>query len=204
MRFLRYGIEFERLGTEHLEMVRQWRNQEAVRLRMRYREVISAQAQSNWFNNLRIHNDWYFVAHRRELPFGLFHVKEVNWETRCGEAGGFVGSPKWIGGLEAGMAILGLMDFAFFTLGLDFLEAVYHREYRDISLLNQQLGYEIVKDEPDGFVRARVSFTRYLESTARLRNAASLLGGQETRLTDLDDLPVEHANEIGKDRSGSV
>jgi hypothetical protein len=201
MRFLRYGIEFERLGAERLEMVRRWRNQEAVRLRMRYREVITARAQSDWFNSLHAQNDWYFVAVRRELPFGLFHIKEVNWETRCGEAGGFVCSPVWIGAIEPGMAVLGLMDFAFFVLGLDFLEAVYHREYKDISLLNQRLGYEVVKDEADGFVRARVNFARYLESTAKLRKAASLLGGKETCLTDPDGWLAERAKEVNKDRS---
>jgi hypothetical protein len=201
MRFLRYGIEFTRLEAQHLEMVRQWRNHESVRPRMRYREVISPQAQLAWFNNLHENNDWYFVVFRRAFPFGLFHIKAVNWEAKCGEAGGFVGSPDRIGRLEPGIAILGLMDFAFFILDLDFLEAAYSREYGEIALLNRQLGYEVVNDEPDGFVRARVSIERYLASTVRLRKAAESVGGRETYLANAGNWLAERANQIFCDRS---
>jgi hypothetical protein len=197
MRFLRYGTNLERLESKHLEMVRQWRNHKAVRLRMRYREIISAEAQTEWFNKLNAHSDWYFVAIQRDLPFGLFHIKDVNWEARCGEAGGFVGSPELIGGVQPGMAILALMDFAFFVLGLNYLEAGYYRGYEEIVLLNRQLGYEIFRDELDGFVRARVSVARYLQSTEKPRKAAARLGGQESRLIDMDDWLAEHIKKSG-------
>jgi hypothetical protein len=186
MRFRRYGIDLEQLEAKHLEMVRQWRNHEAVRLRMQYRKEISPEAQSDWFKKLDTHNDWYFVAVQNELPFGLFHIKEINWQEKCGEAGGFVGKPELIGRIEPGIAILALMDFAFFILGLDFLKAKYYRGYKEIAVLNQQLGYEIFADEPDGLVRAQVSTARYLQATGKLRKAAERLTGEETRLTGAD------------------
>jgi hypothetical protein len=186
MRFHRYGIDLERLELKHLEMVRLWRNQNEVRLRMRYQEEISAASQAEWFEKLDTHNDWYFVAIQNEKPFGLFHIKEIDWSRRVGEAGGFVGNPELIGATESGLGILALMDFAFLVLDLDRLEASYRRSYPEIVLLNQQLGYEIFADGPDDFVRARVSAADYLRATEKLRDTAARIRGAETRLTDAD------------------
>jgi len=177
MRYQCYGIDLERLEAKHLEMVRQWRNHDSVRLRMRYRQEITPEMQTTWFRKLSSQNDWYFVATSKELPFGLFHVKEIDWQKKGGEAGGFVGYPALIGELETGLAILALMDFAFFNLQLAFLEAKYYSGYEEIVRLNQQLGYEIFAAAPDGFVRARVSTDHYLQATEKLRKAAARLGG---------------------------
>lgn len=198
MRFVRYGIELERLEAKHLEMVRQWRNHETVRLRMEYRKKISSEAHTEWFKKLDIYNDWYFVADQNELPFGLFHIKEVNWEGKIGEAGGFVASNELIGGIEPAMGILALMDFAFFILGLDSLEAKYHRGFKGITALNQQLGYEVFAAQPNGFVRARVSSVRYLQATERLRKTAERLGGEQTRLIGTDRWLAEHIKKVNK------
>ncbi|HEX3251661.1 MAG TPA: hypothetical protein VHS05_19655 [Pyrinomonadaceae bacterium] len=187
MRFYRYGIDLERLEAKHLEMVRLWRNQKAVRLRMRYQEEISVASQADWFKKLDTHNDWYFVAIQNEKPFGLFHIKEVDWSRRSGEAGGFVGNPELIGATESGLGILALMDFAFLVLDLDLLEASYRRSYPEIVLLNRQLGYEIFADGPDDFVRARVSAVGYLRATEKMRQTAARIHGAETRLTDADE-----------------
>ena len=196
MRYLRYGIELERLETRHLDLVRQWRNQESVRLRMQYKEEISPAAQAKWFNTLDIHNDWYFVAVAKQITFGLFHVKKVRWERKTGEAGGFVGNPKWIGGVQAGMAILALMDFAFFKLGLELLEATYRPDCREIETLNLQLGYEVLQHQSNGFVRAQVNCERFLAATKEPRRAAEQVWGNEERLTDADPWLVEHVRSV--------
>jgi hypothetical protein len=187
MRFHRYGIDLERLELKHLEMVSLCRNQNELRLRMRYQEEISAASQAEWFEKLDTHNDWYFVAIQNEKPFGLFHIKDIDWSRRVGEAGGFVGNPELIGATESGLGILALMDFAFLVLDLDRLEASYRRSYPEIVLLNQQLGYEIFADGPDDFVRARVSAADYLRATEKLRDTAARIRGPETRLTDADE-----------------
>lgn len=200
MRYLRYGIELDRLETRHLDMVRQWRNHERVRLRMRCKEEISPASQAKWFDTLDVHNDWYFVGGARGIPFGLFNVKEVQWRQKTGEAGGFVGNPRLIGGAEAGTAVLALMDFAFFKLGLEFLEATYRRDFRDIEALNRQLGYEVFKHLANGFVRARVSSARFLAATKKPRRAAEQLWGKEERLIDADAWLVQHIRSLSPSR----
>ena len=201
MRFYRYGIELERLEARHLEMVRLWRNHDAVRLRMRYQEEITAAEQAEWFRKLDSRNDWYFVADQNERPFGLFHIKQIDWTRRVGEAGGFVSNPELIGGIQAGMGILALMDFAFFILGLEYLEASYHRGHQEIVRLNRQLGYEIFGTEPDGFVRARVSGAGYLNAAEKLRRVAARILGEETRLTGTDPWLADHLKKLNPNGS---
>jgi hypothetical protein len=174
MRFFRYGVELERLERKHLETVRQWRNQERIRLCMQFQNEISPASQADWFNALHPNNDWYFLAHAGTIPFGLFHIKQVRWDGKTGEAGGFVGRPEWIGGAEAATAILALMDFAFFQLGLEFLEVTYRPNDSNLEALNRQLGYELLQQQENGFVRARVSAARFLAATKAVRKAAEL------------------------------
>jgi RimJ/RimL family protein N-acetyltransferase len=175
MKFIRYGIALERLQTKHLELVRGWRNDDSVRLRMQYQETITPEAQTEWFNKLDDECDWYFIAFRKEIPFGLFHIKWINWQTKTGEAGGFVGDSTLIGGVEPALAILALMDFAFFSLHLSYLEAKYHSRYEAITALNRQLGYEVIAQGEDGFVRTHVGAERYLEAAESFRKAAERL-----------------------------
>ncbi|HEY0677590.1 MAG TPA: GNAT family N-acetyltransferase [Chitinophagaceae bacterium] len=169
MKFQRYGIEMEALQPKHLEMVRLWRNNEMVRLKMQYQEIISQEAQHSWFNTIDNALNHYFIAYHNNTAFGLFHIKNISLHDNKGEAGAFVADEKYLGHANAALAILALMDFAFFELKLDTLEAKYHPSFKEIKALNEQLGYEKITDETDGFIRAEVSRERYLERTGRLR-----------------------------------
>ena len=173
MKFQRYGIVMERLQAKHLEMVRTWRNSELVRPRMQHRELIDETAHQAWFAGINNEFNWYFVAYSDETPFGVFHIKNVNSTTKTGEAGAFVGDKRFIGDMQAASGILALMDFAFLELGLAALEAKYHPVFAEIRMLNEQLGYEMIAEEKDGFIRARVTKEQYLEKTARIRDAQS-------------------------------
>lgn len=201
MRFHRYGIGLERLEAKHLEIVRLWRNQKTVRLRMRYQKEISTAEQVDWFKKLDTHNDWYFVAIQNEKPFGVFHVKEIDWRRNAGEAGGFVGHPELMGATESGLGILALMDFAFFVLGLDLLEASYRRSYLEIVLINRQLGYEVFAEGPDDFVRARVSADGYLRATDKLRRTAARIHGAETSIAGADEWLAAHIKKLNPNGS---
>jgi RimJ/RimL family protein N-acetyltransferase len=172
MRIVRGGIELRRLERRDLETVRSWRNEESIRLRMQFQNVISAASQVEWFESLHPENDWYFVAHEGVVPFGLFHIKQVQWALKTGEAGGFVSEARWARGVEAGLAILAVMDFGFFFLGLEYLEAAYNPAFTELDGLNRQLGYERVMLQENGFARARVSAARFLAATAAVRRAS--------------------------------
>ncbi len=172
MRLSGYGIELIRLEAEHLELVRQWRNQEFVRTRMQFQEIIEAPDQINWFGRLHPENDWYFVATAADRPFGLFHIKNIDRNNLSGEAGGFVGHPETVESILPALAILLLMEFAFDTLQLETLEAKYHPDATAIARMNEQMGYEIFSQEKDGFVRARVGKARFFQQAGKFIRAA--------------------------------
>ena len=45
MKFFKYGITLERLREEDIELVRQWRNSDQVRMNMKYQEIITRKAE---------------------------------------------------------------------------------------------------------------------------------------------------------------
>ena len=178
MRVARFGVTLDRLDHRHVEIVRRWRNSDWVRPYMRHQEVVQADEQSRWFAGLDPLRDWYFMAHVGQAPFALFHVKAVDWTRGAGEAGGFVGDPGFVGRPEPAQATLALMDFAFLLLGLHVLEAQYRTDLHRIVRFNTQLGYQVFRDEVDGFVRARVTAERYFRCAAAFRHAAAALHGR--------------------------
>lgn len=186
MRYSRFGVTLERLERRYLELVRQWRNSAWVRPYMRYRAVVAPEDQARWFDSLDPRCNWYFTAHIAEEPFALFHVKALDRDRGCGEAGGFVGDPEFIGRPDLARATLALMDFAFLLLRLRWLEAQYKPDLHRIVRFNDQLGYRVFREEADGFVRARVSADRYFARAAPFRRAAMALHGVTATLVDPD------------------
>jgi hypothetical protein len=192
MRFARFGITLERLERRHIQTVRSWRNSAWVRPYMRRQELIEADDQVRWFAGLRPLHDWFFNAELNGSPFALFHVKAVDWERRCGEAGGFVGDRRFIGRPEPAQATLAVMDFAFLLLDLEALEAQYSRALPRVVRFNDQLGYQIFREESDGFVRARVSAARYFACAAGFRRAAAARHGSAAALCSPDPWLARH------------
>lgn len=172
MRITGYSIELNRLEERHLPSVLEWRNADFVRSRMQHRESIEWQDHLHWFRGLDPENDWYFVASAEEEPFGVFHIKNIDRNAGSGEAGAFVGVPETMESFLPALAILLLMEFAFGELELELLEAKYHPDFPAIARLNEQMGYEIVSMETQGFVRARVTKARFLECAGKFVKAA--------------------------------
>ena len=189
--FTHFGITLQRLEAVHLEMVRQWRNGPWVRPYMRYRAFIEPPQQIQWFEALDPICDWYFTAVSNDTRFALFHIKDIDWEAKCGEAGGFVGDPRFIGRPEPAQATLALMDFAFHVLQLQSLRARYRVNLSRIVHFNQQLGY-IADREEEGFACARVTSERYFACAAPVRRAGLTLHGNTAVLASPDPWLIQH------------
>jgi RimJ/RimL family protein N-acetyltransferase len=186
MRFTRFGVNLRRLETGHLDVVRQWRNSDWVRPHMRYRLLVSQEEHRRWFEGLDTLRDWYFCAHLADTPFALLHVKNVDWARSSGESGAFVGDPAWVGLPEPARATLALMDFAFLLMGLDSLEAQYRSNNQGVCRFNEQLGYQVYREDADGFVRGRVSRERYLATAGPFRRTAMETHGNAATLDGPD------------------
>jgi RimJ/RimL family protein N-acetyltransferase len=149
---------------------------------MRYRELIGPDEQTLWFRGLDAERDWYFIARAGEVPFALFDIKAIDWTADCGESGGFVGEPGFIGRPEPAQATLALMDFAFQVLRLQSLQARYRASLLRIVRFNQQLGYVVTREGEDGFLYAQVTAEYYLQRAASLRKAALTVHGPAAAL----------------------
>ena len=180
MRLSRYGIVLESLSSDHLEMVRLWRNQEFVRCNMEFKELLSREDQELWFSSLDQSNNLYWVIRTHDYPIGLIHIKNLNDELTEGEAGIFIGEPSYLDMPQSMLAILFMMEMAFLGLGLKHLKAKIRSGNDHAISFNKKLGYELVPDQPDGFQYYVVSEEQFLSSTEKLRFQAQHMYGVET------------------------
>lgn len=150
------NIKLHPLSPENLELVRQWRNADHVRLRFEYQKIIDPTTHQNWFRNLDLRTNHYFVIHIKGTPVGVAHIKDIDWEKKEGEAGVFIGETAWLGQAEPALAVVKLMQWAFGQLGLDSLVAKVKADENKVLRFNYQLGYqEMGEASPTGFQRLR-------------------------------------------------
>lgn len=193
----RFGISLEKLKETHLDSVREWRNQDFVRAHMQYSEVIDEATHRHWWAGLDAINNWYFIGSRNSDPIGVFHIKNINWKLETGEAGAFVSGPEWVGHPDTAMAILAIMDFAFFVLGLKILEAVWNPTFADIDLLNTGLGYTAKETLNNGFIRGVCSSDSYLITTKQIRFSVIKLRGDQSSIKGTDPWLESRMSNLG-------
>ncbi len=144
------------LEEHHLEMLRQWRNSDFVRLEMEYQEIISSEAQLNWFNHLKEHQKYFIHRYKGEY-IGMSHV-----DSLTGDTGGFLKNSDWKGsGVSIGTA-LKMIDFSFNELNLNLLKVKVNRNNSAAVSLNSSLGYqfyESLNNDFDVYHLTRESFS---------------------------------------------
>lgn len=144
------------LEDHHLEMLRQWRNSDFVRLEMEYQEIISFEAQLNWFNHLKEHQKYFIHRYKGEY-IGMSHV-----DSLTGDTGGFLKNSDWKGsGVSIGTA-LKMIEFSFNELNMNLLKVKVNRNNSAAVSLNSSLGYqfyESLNNDFDVYHLTRESFS---------------------------------------------
>jgi RimJ/RimL family protein N-acetyltransferase len=141
--FTKFGITFKPLSETNLEMVRIWRNSDDVRLFMQYHEIITPEQQQTWFQQLDKATNYYFVSYQNEIPFGVFNIKDVDFNIGIGEPGVFlISRHRWESdsSVRGSMAIL---KFAFEVLKLNILKSHVLKSNKKVLVYNQQMGFQI-------------------------------------------------------------
>lgn len=185
MRLQRYGITLETLKPDHLEMVRLWRNQDFVRNNMQFQEELSREDQENWFANLDANQNLYWIIRTHQYPIGLIQIKDVDLQTSSGEAGIFVGEPSYLEMPQPMLAILFMMELAFFALGLKKLRAKIRTGNQHAISFNQKLGYKLLPDQHEEFQYYEVSENDFSSATDRIRVQSAHMYGDETIVEEL-------------------
>lgn len=180
MRLERYGIRLETMTSDHLEMIRLWRNQDHVRTRMQFQGLLSSEDQQQWYHSLDPLTNMYWVIRYRGYPIGLVHIKDMDAQMTMGEAGAFIGEPSYLETPQAMLAIIFMMEIGFLTLGLSRLRAKIHEDNSRAIRFNQQLGYRLMPDQSSGFRYYETSEERFFEKTADIRQQAARLYGAQS------------------------
>jgi UDP-4-amino-4,6-dideoxy-N-acetyl-beta-L-altrosamine N-acetyltransferase len=147
--FIKFGITFKPLSEANVEMVRIWRNSDDVRLFMQYQEIITPEQQQTWFQQLDKSTNYYFVTYQNEIPFGLYNIKDVDFNVGIGESGAYLKN-RDIWETDCSMrGSIALMKFAFEKLKLNTLKCHILKSNKKVLAYNQQMGFQINKKEDD-------------------------------------------------------
>lgn len=183
MQFNKFDLIFKSLSAETLELVRQWRNADHVRLHMQFQEIITEFQQKEWLRLLDIATNIYLVIFKNSTPIGLVNLKNIDWELRNAEAGIFIGDVDYLNSIIPVMATIALLDFAFDTLNLKLINAKMELKNEKAVLFNLKLGYvPTVKNSEGDFVNYSLSPDNYYSATKIIRNTLNKMNHEPMRL----------------------
>ncbi|MBI1286624.1 MAG: GNAT family N-acetyltransferase [Flavobacteriales bacterium] len=188
MRLQRYGIQLESLRPDHLEMVRLWRNQDYVRNNMQFQGLLTREDQEQWFTKLDSERNLYWVIRTHKYPIGLIHIKDIDISLAEGEAGIFVGEPSYLEMPQPMLAILFMMEMAFYALGLKRLKAKIRSGNSFAISFNLKLGYKLQPDQPSDFQYYTVNENDFEQATEHLRAQSAKMFGSGTVVQNVADL----------------
>lgn len=182
MKFFKYGITLERLKVEDIEMVRQWRNSNAVRLNMNYREIISPEQQTEWFRSIDNLHCHYVIIHYHGEKIGLLNDKHIDWESRSSESGIFFGRSEYFNSLVPALVSVAGIETMFYLLGWNKQYASILRTNIKAIDFNRQLGYMLCEGQEDTDLQ-KYELTResFEKKAGKIRKAVRLSAGTETR-----------------------
>ena len=176
MQLIKYGITLESLTEQDLELVRNWRNADHVRLNMDYQTIIDSKMQSNWFNSLDKKNNLYFTILQDSKKIGLINLKDIDWEIYEAEAGIFIGDTDYLNTLTPVLATICIMEYAFETLKLKTLKAKIATNNQKAILFNENIGYrKQISHSENNFLYYETNEPLFKESTKNLRTTLNKL-----------------------------
>jgi RimJ/RimL family protein N-acetyltransferase len=83
-----YGIELKRVSIEDIELIREWRNSDFVKMTMEYREEITSDRQLKWFHSINtLHQNYCLIKYKNEYV-GVIHGSDIDWNTGITHNGG--------------------------------------------------------------------------------------------------------------------
>lgn len=130
------------MSKKDLALVHEWRNSERVRRHMIHRDYISIQDHTNWFNNLNIDRNKYYIYSVDGVPVGMVNLKNIDDASKTAEAGMYCGNSSYVGHMINVLAPIRLYLYAFNTLLLETIHAQMLIGNEVARKLNRKIGFE--------------------------------------------------------------
>lgn len=162
-KFTRYGVTLTPIKSEHLEMVRQWRNCDSIRKFMLDQREISQAQQEAWFSGLS--NDRsraYWLIIFRQQPIGVVSILAMDETKKTGEPGFYIYPEQYRNNLVPFCVVFALNDMAFFELGLKQLDATVLNHNISAIRFNIKCGYLQLGETTPGQVAMRLKPEDYI------------------------------------------
>jgi len=182
MKLFKYGITLERLKEADIELVRQWRNSDPVRLNMEYRQIISPEQQLEWFNSIDNLQNNYLLIHYKGEKIGLLNDKNVDWEARTSESGLFLGKHEYYASFVPYLVSVAGIETTFYFLNWKKQFAHILRSNQNAIKYNIQLGYRLFEGQ-ESFENQQYEMTResFEQKAGKIRKAVRLLAGDDIK-----------------------
>jgi len=113
-----YGITYKRLNTEHLEMLREWRNNPEITQFMQKRAHITPEMQLRWFASINNNNNYYFIIQAEGKDIGLINCKNISHKAKNAEIGIFISDASFKKSKVFLYASMTILNFSFNFLKL--------------------------------------------------------------------------------------
>lgn len=181
MKITRYGITLERLESRHLEMVRQWRNDQKISRFMFYKGEITSEMQKEWFAGINNEQNFFFIINFKDSPVGLINISSIDWEEKTAYSGLFIYEEKYWGTDVPVMASLALLDVFFLLFNVQVIYAKVKGTNQAAHNYNSSLGFVRTKKiefgQGDEYLLQK---EMYQIHSKEIRNAAIRLRGNKT------------------------
>ena len=180
MKFFKYGITLERLKMEDIELVRQWRNSDPVRMNMNYREIITPEMQLDWFNSINNENFHYVVIQYQGVKIGLLNDKNIDWDKLESETGIFIGRPEFYHTFVPYLVSIAGIETLFYFVGWKKQYAHILKSNTNAINYNLQLGYRLC-DGQEEIEHQRYELTResFEEAAGKIRKMVRAIASND-------------------------
>lgn len=194
MTIRKYGLVLQRIRTEHIEMIRGWRNDPKIKKHMFFQAMITPEMQQEWFESINNDQNYYFVIYLDNLPCGLISISSIDFDNKNAFAGLFIYDDKYLGTDVPVRASLSILDVFF---GFTNIESIYAK-VRGSNIVahgyNTSLGFKRIKkiELGQGYEYC-LKKENYYQTTNLLHRATHKLYGDKTTLEFDKDNAVEVA-----------
>lgn len=180
MKVFKYGITLERLKEKDIELVRQWRNSDPVRLNMEYREIISEEQQKEWFKSVNNLQNNYLLIHYKGEKIGLLNDKNIDWENRTSESGLFLGQTEYYNTFVPYFISIAGIELNFHFLQWSKQYAHILRSNVNAIKFNAELGYYLIpgQDNTENQLYEMTPET-YDQKAGKIRKAVKVLATED-------------------------
>lgn len=144
-----YGLRFVRLKSEHLELLRYWRNHDSIRQFMEYQEIITSDMQKKWFESIQNTQNLYFLIEHDHNFIGMINGKDINLDAATAEGGMFVWDINFHNTELPIRATLSFADFAYLFIKIKKCYISVLKSNKKSKDLNTTFGYQLVEGEED-------------------------------------------------------